>query len=251
MTLTREEQKSVLKMVMESYNGISINEIKSNQSIKYEIQLNLEFYSGLKESLMFDKQLKEAFSTGIGFLDGIIAGIGSIKDLLTTSDIGKWLSEKVKSLANKFFPSFKKDPNDWTDKFKSALDNIAKWLGPKFIAYVIAAWKAKSFKPGEEAIQAQMEKANKIYKRILMVLIALAAVKLIVFLAPFWSAAFAKNVALSLGAAAKHAGLGGFSVAGFNIVGLINKIKHASYDEAEHAAEEALSSAQNSLSQEL
>jgi hypothetical protein len=96
-----------------------------------------------------------------------------------------------------------------------------------------------------------MEKANKIYKRILMVLIALAAGKLIVFLAPFWSAAFAKNVALSLGAAAKHAGLGGFSVAGFNIVGLINKIKHASYDEAEHAAEEALSSAQNSLSQEL
>lgn len=251
MTLTREEQKSVMRMVMESHQGITLSEVRSNQSIKSELKLNLEFYSGLKETLMSDKILKEALTTGIGFLDSIIAGIGSIKDLLTSTDIGKWIADKIKSLANKLFPSFKKDPSDWTDKLKNAFDKIAKWMGPKFIAYVMAAWKAKSFKPGEEAIQAQMEKANKIYKVILMTLIALAAVKLIAFLGPFWSAAFAKNVALSLGSAAQHAGIGGFAGAGFNVVGLINKIKHVKHDEAQHAAEEALSTAQNTLSQEV
>ena len=58
MTLAREEQKSVMRMVMESHQGITLSEVRSNQSIKSELKLNLEFYSGLKETLMSDKILK-------------------------------------------------------------------------------------------------------------------------------------------------------------------------------------------------
>jgi len=248
MNLLREEQKLIALNVIKSYRNISLHEARSNQNIKNEIKLNLEFYSGLKESLLKDKKLKEAIHTGINWFDGLIAGIGNIKDLLTSSDIGKWLSNKINILANKLFPSFSKDPNDWTDKLKNAIDKISKWLGPKSIAYILAAWKAKSFKPGEEAIQAQMEKAKKIYKIIITILILLAAVKLFVFLAPFFSAAMASSVSSALSAAAQHAGIAGFSSAGFNILGLINKIKHLSHDEGKHEIEKSLETAKEYLS---
>ena len=65
MILTREEQKSVLRMVIESHQGITISEAKSNQDIREEIKLNLEFYSGLKETILSDKKLKEAIHTRI------------------------------------------------------------------------------------------------------------------------------------------------------------------------------------------
>jgi hypothetical protein len=246
--LTKEEKKHVIYMVMESYQSITLSEVKNNNNIKSEIKLNLEFYSGLKEILLKNKKLKEAIHTGIGWLDNIILGIGSIKDLLTTTDIGKWLSEKIRNLANKLFPSFAKNPNDWTDKLKKAIDNITKWLGPKSIAYILAAWKAKSFKPGNDAIQVEMEKATKIYKIILIILILLAAVKLFIFIAPFFSAATAASVSAALSSAVQHAGIIGFAGAGFNILGLINKIKHLSHDEGEHEIKKSLGMAQNYLS---
>ena len=251
MVLTREEQKSVLRRVMESYQGITISEVKSNQDIREEIKSNLKFYSGLKETILSDKKLKEAISTGIGWLDNLISIIGGVKDLLTSSDIGKWISEKIKLLANKLFPSLSKNPNDWTDKIASFFKKVAEYLGPKVIAYLIAAWKNKSFKPGEEAIQAEMGKAEKIYKTILVVLITIAAVKLWIFIAPFYSAATSASAASSLVSAAKTAGIGGFAGGGFNVIGLINKIKHLGHEEGKHAAEKGMQDAIDNLKDEL
>ncbi len=251
MILTREEQKSVLRMVIESHQGITISEAKSNQDIREEIKLNLEFYSGLKETILSDKKLKEAIHTGMGWLDNIIGIIGGIKDLLTSSDIGKWISEKIKVISNKLFPSLGKNPNDWTDKIASFFKKVAEYLGPKAIAYLIAAWKNKSFKPGEEAIQAEMGKAEKIYKAILVVLIVIAAVKLWMFIAPFYSAATSASAASSLVSAVKTAGIGGIASGGFNVIGLINKIKHLGHEEGKHAAEDGMQNAIANLKDEL
>jgi len=251
MVLTREEQKSVLRMVMESHQGITLSEVKSNQDIRKEIKLNLKFYSGLKEVLLSDKKLKEAIHTGMGWLDTLIGVIGGVKDLLTSSDVGKWISEKIKVLSNKLFPSLSKNPNDWTDKISNFFKKVAEYLGPKSIAYLIAAWKKKSFKPGEEAIQAEMDKANKIYKAILIVLIAIAAVKLWIFITPFYSAATSTSAASSLLGAVKTAGIGGVASGGFNVIGLINKIKHLGHEEGKHAAEEGVKDAIANLKDEL
>jgi hypothetical protein len=251
MTLTKEEQKSVLRMVMESHQGITISEAKSNQDIREEIKSNLKFYSGLKETILSDKKLKEAISTGMGWLDNIINIIGGIKDLLTSSDIGKWISEKVKIISNKLFPSLSKNPNDWTDKISNFFKKVAEYLGPKSIAYLIAAWKNKSFKPGKEAIQAEMSKAEKIYKAILVVLIAIAAVKLWIFIAPFYSAATSASASSSLVSAVKTAGIGGIASGGFNILGLINKIKHLGHEEGKQAAEDGIQDTIDNLKDEL
>jgi hypothetical protein len=246
--LSREEQKSIVNVILESYQDITLSEIKSNSNLKKEIQLNLKFYSGLKEVLLTDKKLKEAIHTGIGWFDGLIAGLGSIKDLLTSTDIGKWLAKKIHDLANKLISSFAKDPNDWTDKLKNAVTKFAKWLGPKSIAYMFAAWKEKSFKPSKEAIDAQMEKATKIYKVLLVVLIIIAAIKLYLFVAPFFSAAVSANISTALNTAIRHAGLSGFSIAGLNIIGLFNKIKHLSHDEGKHELEKSLEKVKDYLS---
>jgi hypothetical protein len=251
MVLTREEQKSVLRMVMESHQGITLSEVKSNQDIREEIKLNLEFYSGLKEVLLSDKKLKEGIKTGIGWLDTVLDIIGGIKDLLTSSDIGKWISEKIKAISNKLFPSLSKNPNDWTDKISNFFKKVAEYLGPKSIAYFIAAFKKRSPKPGEEAIQAEMGKAEKIYKAILVVLIAIAAVKLWIFIAPFFSAATSASASSALLGAVKTAGLGGISSGGFNILGLINKIKHLGHEEGKQAAEDGIQGAIGNLKDEL
>jgi hypothetical protein len=250
MTLTKEEQKSVLRMVMESYQGITISEAKSNQDIKKEMKLNLEFYSSLKETILSDKKLKEAV-TGIGFIDSIISVLGNIKDLFTASDIGKWISEKTKLLANKLFPSLSKNPNDWTDKISNFFKKVAEYLGPKTIAYLIAAWKKRSLKPGEEAIQAEMNVANKIYKAVLIVLITIATVKLWIFLAPFFTATTSSSAAGSLIGAIKTAGIGGFIKGGYNVVGLINKVKHLGHKEGKHAVEDGMQDAIANLKDEL
>jgi hypothetical protein len=250
MTLTKEEQKSVLHIVMESYQGITISEVKYNQDIKKEIKLNLEFYSGLKETILFDKTLKEAV-TGIGFIDGIIAILGNIKDLLTSNDIFKWISDKIKQIANKLFPSLSKNPNDWTDKLTNFFKKVAEYLGPKSIAYLIAAWKKKSLKPDKEAIQAEMDIAGKIYKAILIVLIAIAAVKLWIFIAPFYTASTSSTAASALIGAVKSVGIGGIAKGGFNVIGLINKIKHLGHEEGKHAAEDGMQDAITNLKDEL
>ena len=52
MILTRTEQKSVLRMVIESYQGITLAEAKSNPDIKKKIKLNLKFYNEVKKGFL-------------------------------------------------------------------------------------------------------------------------------------------------------------------------------------------------------
>lgn len=258
--LTKEEKYSVLRMVLESNQNTTISEAKTNNNLQAEMVLNLEFYSGLKKHSLSQKQIKEGIHTGFSWLDNTLAILGNVKDLLTTTDIGKWLSAKVQIIAQKLFPSFGKTESDWTDKLKKAVDSFAKWLGPKSIAYIIAAWKKKSLKPGQEAIEAEMPRAAKIYKILLIILIIIGIIKLIVFLAPFMVAgataassasASMSTIANAVGGVIQHAGLGGFSAAGFNILGVVKKISHLKPHDAHLELKAGLSTVTDSLSQEL
>lgn len=257
--LTKEEKYSVLRMVLESNHNITISEAKTNNNLQAEMILNLEFYSGLKKHLASERQIKEG-ATGISWIDNVLTVIGSVKDILTTTDIGKWFSEKVKKIAEKLFPSFAKSQNDWTDKLKKAVDTFAKWLGPKAVAYILAAWKKKSLKPGQEAIEAEMPRAAKIYKILLIILIIVGIIKLLIFIYPFIAkgavaagsaGASMSSVASAVGGVVQHAGLGGFSLAGFNILGVVNKISHLKPHDAHKELKAGLSTVTDSLSQEL
>lgn len=257
--LTKEEKYSVIRMVLESNQNALISEAMTNTNLQTEMILNLEFYSGLKKHLASEKQIKEGV-TGNSWIDSILTVLGSVKDLLTSTDIGKWLSEKVKKIAEKLFPSFRKDQNDWTDKLKKAVDKFAKWLGPKAIAYILAAKKKRTLKPGEEAIQAEMPRATKVYKILLVILIIIGIIKLIIFLSPFIAAGTAaagtasasmSSVANAVGGVIQHVGLGGFTIAGFNILGVVSKISHLNPHDAHKELKAGLNTVTNSISQEL
>jgi hypothetical protein len=249
--LTIEEKKKIIKKILkESYQGIPLTEAKNSRNIKNNIKLNLEFYSNLKKRLP-KSSLDEAFHTGNQYIDILLNIIGNVKDFLTSTDLGKWFADLINKLANKVFPSFSKNPNDWTDKLSNGVKSFAKWLGPKSIAYLMAVWKNKTIKPKQEMIDAQMPKANIVYKIILTILILVAFYKLWLFIAPFYSAALAPNAIISLKGAIVTAGLKGFSLQGFNVLGLVNKIQHATHDETKHELENAYNSAKESLSNEL
>ncbi len=71
------------------------------------------------------------------------------------------------------------------------------------------------------------------------------------FIAPFYSAATSASAASSLVSAVKTAGIGGIASGGFNVIGLINKIKHLGHEEGKHAAEDGMQNAIANLKDEL
>jgi hypothetical protein len=256
MQLTLEEKKTIARFILKENKVTTLYEAKGNNNLLKELKLNIQFYSGLKEYLYKNKPLQEAITTGIGWIDNVIGFFGSIKDLLTSTTIGKWIVNKLKAAAERLFPKLSQNPNDVTDKIANFFKKISKLLGASGIAYIIAAWKQKSLKPSKEAIDAAMPAAEKINKVILGILIAVAIAKLVMFLAPLGSAVlksfavFAKvgggtQGAMQAGMIAgplmgkvlAAAGLKGIAAAGFNVTGLIQKIQHLSHSEAEHEAE--------------
>jgi hypothetical protein len=249
--LTVEEKKKIIKKILkESYQGISLTEAKNSSNIKNNIKLNLEFYSNLKKRLP-KSSLDEGFHTGNQYIDIILNVIGNVKDFLTSTDLGKWFTNLINKIANKLFPSFEKNPNDWTDKLNKGVKSFVQWLGPKSIAYIIAVFKNRTIRPKKEMIDAQMSKASIVYKIILIILILVAFYKLWLFIAPFYSAALAPTAAISLKSALITAGVKGFGLQGFNVLGLINKIQHATHDETKDELEKTYNSAKESLSNEL
>jgi len=111
-----------------------------------------------------------------------------------------------------------------------------------------------------------MPKATKIYKILLIILIIIGIIKLIAFLTPFFAAGAAgasaagagastattmSSVANAVGSVIQHVGLGGFTIAGFNILGVVKKISHLKPHDAHEELKAGLSTVTDSLSQEL
>ena len=105
MILTREEQKSVLRMVMESHQGITISEAKSNQDIREEIKSNLKFYNEIKKGFL--NETKSNILEAEGILKSILSVIGNVKDAISATGWGKNAIEWIKDFITKYAEKFK------------------------------------------------------------------------------------------------------------------------------------------------
>ena len=233
MTLTREEQKSVLRMVMESHQGVTLTEAKSNTDIREEMKLNLEFYNSLKEG--FIKDSKSTLDEAAGMFGAVLGVLGNIKDFLTgtkiVKDILAWINGVVNKLAEKLIPIIDKFiPQKVQDLAKdagNAVVNLVKWiyntLSYKGLAKLFAMIRYKTIKPTDEQKQCMELAAKKVYKWILITLVTAFVIKLAVIAIPMISTATAAT-----GAAASTTQLAGFSTALKPIGALLVKVGHGS-----------------------
>ena len=236
ISLTREEAGRVSSMVLEGYSDLTLEEKQSNEELQEELEGNLAFYSAIKEGVKADKKLKEAAATGISWLDAAIDIFGSVKNLLTSTSLGEWLVNKVKKFVDRFFPKIGKDPNSNINKVVKFAHKIAKALSPKGLAWTIAAFKNKTLKPSKEQIEKHMAVSTKVYQGLMLILIALALYKLVVFAWPFikagaLSGSFLSNAVASV---ASKTGATTYALAGFNVVSLNKKVEHLLDPNHEH-----------------
>lgn len=214
MTLTREEQKSVLRMVMESHQGITLSEAKSNQDIREEIKLNLKFYNEVKEGFL--NETKSNILEVEGAWKSILLVLGSIKDYLTSLKIGKNVIEWVKGFVNKFVEKFKNIVINYVPGGETILKGakyvadasakLIKWLydtlSEKGLAKLFAMIRYRTFSPTEEQKECMLLAAQKAYKWILITLVAAFIIKIIITSYPLISVtASAVNAGLPLGVA--------------------------------------------------
>lgn len=187
MTLTREEQKNVLRMVMESHQGVTISEAKSNEDIREEMKLNLEFYNALKEGFIEDG--KATLNEAAGMFSTVLGVLGNIKDFLTGTkvikDITAWVQGVIQKLSEKLGPKIDQFiPQKIQDLAKdgvSAVEKFVKWiyntLSYKGLAKMFAMIRYKTIRPTDEQKQCMELAAKKVYKWILITLVIAFIIK--------------------------------------------------------------------------
>lgn len=185
--LTREEQKSVVKMVMESHQGITLSEAETNEDIREEMKLNLEFYNSLKEG--FTREGKATLDEAAGMLGAVLSVLGNIKDFLTgikiIKDITAWVQGLVQKLSEKLGPQIDKFiPQKIQDLAKdgvNAVGKFTKWLydtlSYKGLAKLFAMIRYKTIKPTDEQKQCMELAAKKVYKWIIITLVIIFVIK--------------------------------------------------------------------------
>jgi hypothetical protein len=182
--LTKEEKIGIAKFVMESHQGITITEAKSNNDIREEIKLNFEYYT----------VIKEIFSIPNGLInEGILAIFGGIKDFLTGTDIVKnivgWLQEKISAIIKYFSSKFGPYIPDPVKKGANWLGNAAKFIAGwvkwvlqaftyKGLARLFAMVKFKKLKPTDEQKKCMMMLAKKVYVSIIISLVIIYLIKI-------------------------------------------------------------------------
>jgi len=235
MTLTREEQKSVVKMVMESHQGITLSEAKTNEDIREEMKLNLEFYNSLKEDFLNEE--KTNLEEAEGLVMTVLGALGSIKDYLTglkvIKDITAWIQGLVQKLSEKLGPQIDKFiPQKIQDLAKdgvTAVEKFVKWLyntlSYKGLAKLFARIRYRKWrtKPTDEQIKCMELAAKKVYKWILITLVVAFVIKLAVIAIPMATAS-----ASAAGTAAGTTQLAGFSSSLKPIGVLLAKAGHGS-----------------------
>jgi len=220
MNLTREEQKSVLRMVMESHQGVTLNEAKSNIDIREEMKLNLEFYNALKE----DGQ--EKLDEIGGAISDLLGILGNIKDFMTASDelsgkgkiakiaqrIASWLQSKIGGFVDKYIPQKVQDAAAKVKGWISWLANfISKTLSYEGLAKVFAMIRYKTLKPKDEQKQCMIPVAKEIFRWIVITLVVAFIIKMIMILGPVLFAT-AKATAAATSASTATVQTAGFSL---------------------------------------
>lgn len=240
-TLTREEQKSVVRMVMESHQGITLTEAKTNTDIREEMKLNLEFYNSLKEG--FIKDGKATLDEAAGMFGAVLSVLGNIKDFLTGTkvikDIVGWVQGLIQKLSEKLGPKIDQFiPQKIQDLAKdgvSAVEKFIKWiyntLSYKGLAKLFAMIRYKTIRPTDEQKQCMELAAKKVYKWILITLVTAFIIKIAIVAAPMIAAGAASTTATGAATAATSTGavqMAGFSTAMKPIGALLAKIGHGS-----------------------
>ena len=235
-TLTREEQKSVVRMVMESHQGVTLTEAKSNTDIREEMKLNLEFYNSLKEG--FIKDGKATLDEAAGMFGTVLSVLGNIKDFLTGTkvikDIVSWVQGLIQKLSEKLGPKIDQFiPQKIQDLAKdgvSAVEKFIKWiyntLSYKGLAKLFAMIRYKTIKPTDEQKQCMELAAKKVYKWILITLVVAFVIKLAVVAIPMIATTATSTAAA--GTAASTTQLAGFSSSLKPIGALLAKVGHGS-----------------------
>ncbi len=237
MTLTREEQKSVVKMVMESYQGVTLSEAKTNEDIREEMKLNLKFYNALKEGFVDEKN--QPLDEGAGIVKAFLDVLGNVKDFLTgtkiVKDITEWikgvlakLAEKLTPLVDKFVPqkvqNLAKDGATAVANFIKGVYNTFSYKG---LAKLFAMIRYRTFRPTDEQKQCMELAAKKVYKWILITLVIAFIIKFAMVAIPMAIKAAAASGTTATGAAATTA-QASFASSLKPIGAVLSKIGHGS-----------------------
>lgn len=221
-TLTREEQKNVLRVVMESHQGITLTEAKTNTDIREEMKLNLEFYNSLKEGFIEDG--KATLNEAGGMFKAVLDVLGNIKDFLTGTkvikDIVGWVQGLIQKLSEKLGPKIDQfipqKIQDFAKDGVSAVEKFIKWiyntLSYKGLAKMFAMIRYRTWRPTDEQKQCMELAAKKVYKWIIISLVAFFVIKFIITAWPIISVAIAKGSAAT--AATQTAAIGGGKLGG-------------------------------------
>lgn len=199
--LTREEQLQVVSMVLETSN-YTIAEAKSNQNIREEIKLNLEFYTEVKKGFVNEAS---------GVLGSILSVLGNIKDFLTGAKVVKdvigfvrgiieKIGEKLKPLVDKYVPANLQNAVKATgeaivfevDMFKALAQWLYKTLSPAGLAKLFAMIRYKTLRPSEEQKKCMLAAATAVYRAVLIGLVVAFIAKLVMALV---AVAAAKGIA--------------------------------------------------------
>jgi len=235
--LTREEQKSVVKMVMESHQGITLSEAKTNEDIREEMKLNLEFYNALKEDFLNEE--KTNLDEASGMLMTFLGALGSIKDYLTglkvVKDIMAWVQELVQKLSEKLGPKIDQFiPQKIQDLAKdgvTAVEKFVKWiyntLSYKGFAKLFAMIRYRTWKPTDEQKQCMELAAKKVYKWILITLVIAFVIKFAMVAIPIAIKAAAASGTAATGTAATTA-QASFATSLKPIGAVLSKVGHGS-----------------------
>ena len=185
--LTREEQLQVVSMVLETSN-YTIAEAKTNQTIREEVKLNLEFYTEVKKGFVNEAG---------GVLGTILSVLGNVKDFLTGAKVVKdivsfvrgiidKIAEKLKPLVDKYVPANLQNAVKATgqaivfeiDMFKDLAQWLYKTLSPAGLAKLFAMIRYKTLRPSEEQKKCMLAAATAVYRAVLIFLVAAFVFKL-------------------------------------------------------------------------
>jgi len=194
--LTLKEKKNIVKKVLEGYQGITISEVRTNQSIKKEIKLNLRFYSEVKKGFL--NETKSNIIEAEGAIGSILQVLGSVKDILSgfkvVKDITSWIKDVISKIINKFknivvnyVPGEEKGLEN-IKKFTDSANKLIKWIYDTFsvkgLAKLFAMIRYGTFNPTDEQKQCMELAAQKAYKVILIGLITAFIIKAAIVIGP-------------------------------------------------------------------
>ena len=183
-------------MVIESYQGITLAEAKSNPDIKKKMKLNLKFYNEVKKGFLNED--KSNILEAEGILSSILSVIGNIKDFITSTKLGKNVVEWVKNFITKFVKKFKNAIINYIPGGKTilkgakyiteAIGKFFKWvyntITEKGLAKLFAMVRYRTFSPTEEQKNCMLLAAKKAYKWILITLVAAFIIKILIVAGP-------------------------------------------------------------------